>query len=300
MARLGFRPDPLAARLARGADYRFAFVLPSSDNAFMAGLDEQLGLAAEWLAGERASVERMFVDVFDPQVLASALEGLAGAYDGVAVVALDHPRVREAIDGLVAAGVVVVTLVSDVPASKRLRYVGIDNSAAGRTAATLMGRFAGGRSGPVGIIAGSLALRDHAERHYGFVQVLGREYPALRALPPLEGRDDAARCRLAAEQLLAAEPGLVGLYNVGSGHEGVAQALEAAGRGRELIVIGHELTPATRRMLMHGTFDALIVQDAGHEARSAARILLAQALSQPILADQERIRIEIFVRDNVP
>ena len=300
MAKLGFRPDPLAARLARSADYRFAFVLPSSDNAFMAGLDEQLGLTAEWLAGERASVERMFVDVFDPQVLAAALEGLAQGYDGIAVVALDHPRVREAIDGLVERGIAVVTLVSDVPSSKRLRFVGIDNSAAGRTAATLMGRFAGGRHGPVGIIAGSLALRDHAERHYGFAQVIGSDYPGLRALPPRQGRDDAARCRLAAEEILAAEPDLVGLYNIGSGHEGVAAAVEASGRADSLIVIGHELTPATRRMLMRGIFDALIVQDVGHEARSAARILLAKALSQPILAEQERIRIEIVVRDNVP
>jgi hypothetical protein len=56
------------------------------------------------------------------------------------------------------------------------------------------------REDTVGIIAGSLALRDHAERHYGFAQVIASEYPALRALSPLEGRDDAARCRLAADR----------------------------------------------------------------------------------------------------
>ena len=80
----------------------------------------------------------------------------------------------------------------------------------------------------------------------------------------------------------------------------MAEALEAAGAAGRIIIIGHELTEATRRMLMRGTFDALIVQDPGHEARSVARILLAHAMNQPIVADQERIRIEIFVRDNLP
>jgi LacI family transcriptional regulator len=300
MARLGYRPDPLATRLARGIEYRFAFVLPSSENAFMAALDDQLTLMAESFGQERASIERVFVDVFDAVVLATCLEGLAGSFDGIAVVALDHPRVRDAIDTLVASGTNVVTMVSDVPSSKRSRFVGIDNSAAGRTAGTLMGRFSAGRSGKVGIIAGSLALRDHAERHYGFSQVIGAEFPRLTLLPPLEGRDDVARCRAAVEALLARHPDLVGIYSVGAGNEGVAETVEAAGRSRSIVVIGHELTAATRRMLMRGTFDALIVQDPGHEARSAGRILLATAMRQPILDDQERIRIEIFVRDNVP
>src|SRR5258708_36233967 len=59
-----------------------------------------------------------------------------------------------------ARGVCVVTLVSDVPTSRRLRYVGVDNIAAGRTAGTLLGRFAGGRSRPVGGIIGSPGVRD--------------------------------------------------------------------------------------------------------------------------------------------
>ena len=44
----------------------------------------------------------------------------------------DHPQVAEAVDRLAAAGIPVVTLVTDVPFSRRLAYVGIDNRAAGR------------------------------------------------------------------------------------------------------------------------------------------------------------------------
>ena len=44
----------------------------------------------------------------------------------------------------------------------------------------------------------------------------------------------------------------------------------------------------------------MIVQDPGHEARSAIRVLLSLARREPILAEQEKIRIEIVMRDNLP
>lgn len=300
IAKLGYRPDPVAARLARKETFRFCFILPTGTNTFMSNLEEQVGATAEWLVTQRAFIDMVHVDVFDPDVLATALERLEGRYHGVAVIALDHPRVRAAIDDLVARGSAVVTLVSDAPTSRRLRYVGIDNTAAGRTAGTLMGRFSGGREGPVALIAGSLALRDHAERQFGFMQVVNGEFANLRTLPLREGRDDSELTRKVTEEILAAHPDLVGIYNVGAGNRGIAAALEAAGRERDIVFIGHDLTAYTRRFLVRGIMDAVINQDAGHEARSAARVLLAHCTGEPILPEQERIRIDIFLRDNIP
>lgn len=300
LVRLGYRPDPAAVRLARGIQYQFCFVLPTGTNSFMNLLARQVERTFDALLDQQAHGDLLRVDVFDPGVLADALRSLLGRYHGVAVVALDHPLVRDAINELVDSGMSVVTLVSDVPNSRRQRFIGIDNSAAGRTAGTLMGRFAGARGGPVGLVAGSLALRDHVERMFGFQQVLASEYPALRTLPALEGRDDSMRCRAVAEALLAEQPGLAGIYSIGAGNRGIADALDAAGRTRDVVFIGHELTDHSRRYLMRGTMAAVINQDAGHEARSAARVLLAHCAGQPVIDDQERIRIDIFLRDNLP
>jgi LacI family transcriptional regulator len=41
-------------------------------------------------------------------------------------------------------------------------------------------------------------------------------------------------------------------------------------------------------------------QDPGHEVRSAVRVLKAKADELPVLAAQERIRIDIFLKDNLP
>lgn len=297
--KLDYQPDRLAARLARARDYRFCVVLPTGTNTFMEQLRGEIAATALRMKADRVVVSERPADVFDPLALARTLDGL-GDVDGVAVVALDHPAVREAINALSRRGIAVVTLVSDIPSAERAHFVGIDNSAAGRTAATLLGRFARAPKGKVGVIAGSLGLRDHAERHYGFSQVLGADFPHLQVLPAREGRDDWRLAREVTAQLLAETPDLVGLYNVGAGNRGVIQALEDSGRAREIVFIAHELTPHSRRALLTGSIDAIINQDAGHEARSAVRVLMALADRAPIVAAQERIRIDIFLPHNLP
>ena len=298
--RLNYQPDRLAARLARGREYRFCFILPEGSNAFMATLAEAVQAEALRMEREKVAIDLLHTDVFDAQQLATTLDTIGSNYDGVAVVALDHPRVREALNALAERGVTVVTLVSDVPSSKRVHYVGIDNSAAGRTAATLMGRYLSDRRGKVGLIAGSLSLRDHIERQFGFEQVMAHDFPNLTLLPVREGRDDRVKVQGVAEQLLADHKDLIGLYNVGAGSGGIAAALEQAGRARDMVFITHELTEDTRRALIDGTIDIIINQDAGHEVRSAIRVLMSKADRAPIVEQMERIRIDIYLRDNIP
>ena len=60
------------------------------------------------------------------------------------------------------------------------------------------------------------------------------------------------------------------------------------------------LSDANRKALIRGTIDAVINQDPGHEVRSAIRVLIAKADNVPLIEAQERIRIDIFLRDNLP
>ena len=309
IARHSFQPHVAAAELARGRARRFAFVMPSGPNPFMQQIEAYLGEMAAWLSARRLRVEMVATDVFDPSALAASLEALSGDYDGVAVVALDHPGVRAAINDLVDAGTKVVTLVSDVPSSRRHHYVGIDNIAAGRTAGALVGRLVGQRSGKVAIVAGSQGLRDHAERIFGFNQVMATEFPDLSVLPVLEGRDEDERSEQLLARLFGKHADIVGLYNVGAGTQGVAKALNEkalndkalsqAGRDK-VVFVGHDVTALTRRLLLQGVMDAAISQNPGHEARAAVRVLLALARGEPILSEQEKIRIDIVMRDNLP
>jgi LacI family transcriptional regulator len=150
-----FRSHAAAAELARSRQRRFAFVMPSGPNLFMQQILAQLSEMDGWLKARRIELRVVATDVFDPDCLAGTLESLSGAgdLDGIAVVALDHPRVRAAIDDLARGGTKVITLISDAPLSLRSLYVGIDNIAAGRTAGALVGRFIGEGKGKIAIIA---------------------------------------------------------------------------------------------------------------------------------------------------
>src|SRR5215468_245867 len=298
--RNAFQPHVAAAELARSRARRFAFVMPSGPNLFMQQIQSYLGEMSRWLSARRLAVEMLATDVFDASVLASMLESIAGDFDGVAVVALDHPGVRAAINDLVDGGTKVVTLVSDVPSSRRHHYVGIDNIAAGRTAGALVGRLTAARPGKVAIVAGSIALRDHAERIFGFNQVMMSEFPHLALLPVVEGRDEDERSEHLMMRLLRDHADIVGLYNVGAGTPGVAKALIESGRDKQLVFVGHDVTLMTRKLLLQGVMDAVISQNPGHEARAAVRVLLALARGEPILSEQEKIRIDIVMRDNLP
>ena len=239
------------------------------------------------------------VDGFSPEALAASLRELQGTSAGIGIIALDHPLVREAIREAAAVGTPVLTLVSDIAHAPRIAYVGIDNRNAGRLAGHLLGRFVPGSAGEVALFAGSLSYRGHEEREMGFRHILADEFPSLRIVELREVRDDLERSYREASRLLADRPQLRGIYNIGAGNRGIARALEEAGRSREIVFIGHELTEHTRRFLLSGTMDAAIDQNPRVEAREAIDRLLHAARGEHG-PDPMPIRIHAIFRENMP
>ncbi|WP_306141178.1 LacI family DNA-binding transcriptional regulator [Roseibium sp. MMSF_3412] len=298
---LNYKPDVFAAGLAKKRVYRLHFLIPDGPNAFMEDLTREARAHAETLSSDRVTVHVEPIDAFDGHRVAGTLAILdRSVCDGVAVVAPAFPEVRAAIDRLQDRGVPVVTLVSDHPVSARQHFVGIDNTAAGRTAGRLLGRFLPERNAKVALIAGSLGLRDHAERFAGCRQIVETDFPHLELLKVREGRDDNEKNADLVKRLLKEHPDLAGLYNIGAGNRGVIAALSAGKPRKDVVFVGHELTPYTRDALDADVMDAVIAQDPGHEIRSAVRVLKALCDKEPIIEGQERIGIDIFLKDNLP
>ena len=297
---LGYVRDVAAADLARRRERRILFALPEGDTAFLASLRAAVAAAGAAVAADRIATETVALPARDPRRAATALGALiAEPPDGVAILAPETPQVRDAVDRLAAMGVPVVAIVSDLPSTRRLRFVGIDNRAAGRTAATLIGRFAAGRAGAVAVVASSTRSRDAVERRLGLDELLAARFPGLVPLPTVETHDDPDRAEALTAGLLAAPGGLAALYALGDGTPGVIRALERQGRPGP-VVVAHDLTPPTRAALARGTLDAVIAQDVGHIARSALRLLRAADAGRPVLDAQERIRVEIVLAENAP
>lgn len=301
---LGFTRDMAAVNLAKGRVYPFVFIVPQGNNSFMTKLSSEIRDAATRMRVERTSIRLVEVPPFDVDALVAAMKRVRDDKPaGVALVAIDASPVRAGIADMKAAGIPVVTLVSDVPGAGHDHYAGIDNLAAGRTAGSLMGRFLGGREGSVMVLAGSMLVRDHAERLQGFAQSMARISPTNPILPVLEGQDDPERSEKLVREALGKFQDCIGLYSLGAGNRGMIRALEhhaTENRAGALRVIAHELTPHSRAALAAGMIDAILNQDAGHEVRSAIRVLKAKADGQGVIMAQERIRIDIFLNDNLP
>jgi LacI family transcriptional regulator len=298
---IGYVRDVAAANLATGRTYPRVFILPTSDNSFMHGLNDEVQAAIARSSVERTQIRTVEVPAFDPGALVGVLDELGEERpSGVALVATDAPEVRDAVDRLVKDGIPVVTLVSDLTGSQRHHYAGVDNIAAGRTAARLLGRFLGGSKGEVAVLAGSMLVRDHRERLEGFAAVMAAEFPSLSILPVIEGRDDPDMAHMLVADALSKKSGIIGVYSLGAGNRGLIKALKEKAVDRSLTVVAHELTAHTRAALLDGTIDAILNQNAGHEVRSAIRVLKAKADGLSVIEAQERIRLDIFLKDNLP
>ncbi len=279
------------------APIRLHFVLPRGSNMFIRTLQQQL--EAQGAARLGVEVEIASIEGFNPDTLASALTELEGRTNGVGVIALDHPTVREAVRRLSEAGVKVVTLASDILHVPRVAYVGIDNRAAGRLAGYVLGRFLGpSERKKVALFAGSLSYRGHEEREMGFRHIVKEAFPNLEIVELREMRDDQETAFSEAKQLLHRHRDLAGIYNIGAGNEGIARALKTYPSKGRVVYLAHELTAHNRARLLDGALDAVIDQNPRVEAREALNILIQSVRDLPY--DYHPPRLQIIFRENIP
>jgi LacI family transcriptional regulator len=275
-----------------------ACIIPGGTNTFFNVLSDHVQEIAQRRAAEaRIHVHRM--EAFQPAALAAGLRELARDADGIALIALDHPDVRTAIRDAVASGVRVLTLVSDIADVPRHGYIGVDNRAAGRLAGYLLGRFLRRRA-PVALFAGSLSYRGHEERASGFRRIFAEEFPDVVVLETREMHDDVEECYREATALLHAAPDLAGIYNIGAGNRGIVRALQVAGRARDVVVIGHELTEHTRRFLLAGDMDAVIDQNPREEAELVVDHLIRAIGAGDVPQRIPPVRAQAIFRENLP
>jgi LacI family transcriptional regulator len=295
--RLGYISTPGEPVEGNDAPVLLVFLLPAGTNAFIDSLHKHIEMNAATRSDVTVRVER--VEGFNPQTLAARLIDLKGQAQGVGLIAQDHPMVRQAIRALSEAGTPVVTLASDIQNVPRVAYVGIDNRQAGRLAGQLMGRFlAADQPAKAALFAGSLSYRGHEEREMGFRHILREEFPHIQILELREIMDDRARAAAETYALLDQYPDLAAIYNVGGGTSGIATALKARDAAHRVVLIGHEATESTKRLLLDGTVDAVIDQNPRVEAREALNILTAAVRGKPYVFIPPRL--QLVLKENLP
>lgn len=292
--------DPNDNVSRQSQSFRFDFVFPRANGKYFESFASELRKLSNMFADMGAEIYVHFVAGLNPEVLADKLIELGKSTDGIAFVALDHPLVRDAMRALHRRSVGVVSLVSDVSSYDRLAYVGIDNRSAGRTAGLLMGRFlAASEKSKVAVFVGSHSYRGHEEREAGFRSMIRERFSRFNVLEMPEVFDDDDTSYQATKELLEKEAELACIYNVGGGTLGISRALLESDKASDIVFIAHELTDATRHMLVSGTLDAVINQDIVQEVITAVDILLNHKQGVDLMLGVQQPKVEIYLSENI-
>ena len=211
-----------------------------------------------------------------PEEVAAAVDrvGAGGRVShGLVLKAPDDPEVAAAVRRAGERGIPTVTLVTDVGGSGRVAYVGLDNAAAGATAAYLLSRLVAPREGAVLATLSHRSFLGEQERLDAFRDRLSAEAPGrgVVTVGDVHGDDDATE--RATANALESGIGVAAVYSMGGGNTGVARALSAAGIGA-VPFVGHDLDSDNLTLLRAGVLTAVI----HHDLRADLRSVLTQLL----------------------
>jgi LacI family transcriptional regulator len=217
--------------------------------------------------------------------------GRRGAH-GLLLKAPDDPEIAAAINRLVACGVPVVTLVTDVANSQRAAYVGIDNRAAGETAAYLVGEWLGACAAKVLVTLSSSRFRGEEEREIGFRRGLRERYPNLGIIDVSEGFGVDRATGALVKDALAAEPDIAAVYSAGGGNLAILEAFRAMGRPCR-VFIGHDLDADNVALLKAARISAVLHHDLRADMRSACQHIMRahRVLPKSLLPQPSQIQI---------
>ena len=205
-----------------------AFIIPIGKNSFLAGLAKHIeDYASRVPLVASCTVHRL--NSYSPEETMAAIEKISLNARGLGIIALDHPKTRDALRNLTEAGVRLVTIASDIPAAPRAAYIGIDNRIAGRTAAWIMGRMIGERHGTIAVFMGSRSYRGHEEREAGFRSVVVEDFQDLSISSVVEVAEDSRKSYTETLGVLRREKDLVGLYCIGVRRAGHRTGTEGSG-----------------------------------------------------------------------
>lgn len=234
-----------------------------------------------------------------PGRIASTLASIArrGSH-GVLLKAPDDPAVVEAIAGLVNHGIPVVTLFTDVPLSRRVAYVGIDNRAAGATAAYLLTRWSP-HGGTVLVTVSSSTFRGEDEREIGFRAAMRRMAPerVVREVTDTDGLD--AAMLHAVSTVLEDDPTIDAVYSVGGGNAATARAFERAGR-RLSAFIAHDLDEDNVALLRQQRISAVLHHDLRDDMRRACRLVMQAHGALPGVPHSLPSHVQVITPYNEP
>ena len=200
----------LKQRMTEVRPCTMGFLLQKRGDDFYQALANELLNATKAASAIRGKAVIEFVDELIPAVIAAKIRDIGARVDVLAVVAVDHPLVSEAVEEIIARGRPVFTLLSDLTTPARAGYIAVDARKAGRTAAWTISRLAR-KPGKIGILLGSHRYLSQETAEISFRSYMRENAPQFQVLEPLVNLDDQRIAYEAVKDMISSNADLVGI-----------------------------------------------------------------------------------------
>ncbi len=202
--------------------------------------------------------------------------------DAILIAPTDRARLAGPVQKAVALGIKVIAVDSGLDGNQHLNFVTSDNYAGGQLAAkTLAGLLNNqGKVAMLRTVAGSASTDDRAQ---GFVDYLKDKAPNITLVADVYGGGSIGKARHSAVQLLAAHPGINGVFAVNeSSTDGMLRALRDKGLAGKLRFIGFDAADFLLAGLEQKDIHGLVIQNPTQMGYKGIQAAAAAARNQPI------------------
>ncbi len=202
--------------------------------------------------------------------------------DGIVLAPLDKAAlvgvIKKAGDAKIP--ITIFDSAADVGEDAYVSFVATDNKKGGELAAMRMGEILGGK-GKVGLIPNQANSASTMEREEGFEETLKAKFPGITLVKATLADSDAIKAIRVAEDLLSANPDIVGMF--GSCEPCAVGALQAA-KNKNLLtkikVIGFDNTKLMDSAVSKGEMDSLVVQNPAKMGYEGVKSLIDNAIGK--------------------
>ena len=268
---LGYEPNPAGKALAaRKNNPVIGVLLPSEGNAFFDDVIHGMDLAASSYAIYGLKVRYYLMKGYDVEKQLALMESMRHQVNALIISPIDDPRIAAAIDSLVADGIFVITVVSDIDSSQRRAYVGSDYFNGGETACALL-EILLGKKASVGLVMGSRQVLGHRLRLEGFRHRMER-LPDFTIAGIVENGDDEICSYERTKELLQEHPDISAMFCMAGGVYGVCRAVMQLPEEKQPLVIAFDSVPTTVEMMRCGIVKAILFQHPTRQGRLSVQL----------------------------
>jgi len=259
--------------------------------------ETSLGQIAEAVFRPRFLMQEVMTEA---EVVAALARVRKRGSQGVILKARDVDPIREAVAETVAAGVPVVTLVTDLSTPARCAYVGIDNALAGETAAYLLAQMRPSAGGAVLATRSQEDFLGEAERFRAFQVAYAARRPMDRVLSVAGGAGLSWDTRKALVGTLQEADRIDAVYSMGGGNRAILEALDAVGQ-RPQHFLAHDLDDENAALLQDGWISLLLNHDLTLDMRHAFEAISAWHGLRPAAKTPVRLSdVQVITPYNLP